>query len=145
MTIDELLNEWSKDTVIDQTEPGRELAKIPGLHAKYLRILTHHKLVSEKLTREFKSRRKILYEYYRGDLNDKETLEDLGLPPFAKRLTPQALDLYIDSDQSLNDILTKKMLHDEIISICNLCLKELQQRNWTLKSMIDWERFINAA
>jgi len=34
--IDELIEMWKKDAVVDRTEPGRELLNIPVLHSKYL-------------------------------------------------------------------------------------------------------------
>jgi len=31
--LDELLEMWAKDSVIDRTEPGKELTNIPQLHS----------------------------------------------------------------------------------------------------------------
>ena len=44
VTLDALTEEWAKDAPIDITEPSQELAKIPKLHAKYVTILSFHKL-----------------------------------------------------------------------------------------------------
>ena len=49
MNIDELLQMWSKDANIDRTEPGRELINIPILHAKYLQILSTHRLAVKNI------------------------------------------------------------------------------------------------
>ena len=38
MTIDEINDEWTKDSNIDRTELGEESLKIPQLHNKYLKI-----------------------------------------------------------------------------------------------------------
>jgi hypothetical protein len=35
-----------------------------------------------------------------------------------------------------------KIMHDEIVDVCQSILKELNNRAWELKSFIDWEKFI---
>ena len=49
--LEELLDMWKEDSVIDKTEPSRELIKIPTLHSKYLNILSNNKLLSKNLQR----------------------------------------------------------------------------------------------
>ena len=46
--LEQVLEYWEKDSVMDQTEPGKELIRIPTLHNKYLTILTKHKIASKK-------------------------------------------------------------------------------------------------
>lgn len=38
MTLDEIINEWKSDAVIDKTSLGTESLKIPVLHSKYMKI-----------------------------------------------------------------------------------------------------------
>jgi hypothetical protein len=141
VNIDDLMEEWSKDSKIDETEPGRELAKIPSLHAKYLRIMTHHNLLAKKFMADFNKAKKVKWEYYSGDLNNPEDLEVLGLEPWVKKTLRQDIPMYIDSDPLLNNILIKKTVHQEVVDFCGSVLKELNNRTWQLKSFIDWEKF----
>ena len=141
VNIDDLMEEWSKDSKIDETEPGRELAKIPSLHAKYLRIMTHHNLLAKKFMADFNKAKKTKWEYYSGDLNNPEDLEVLGLEPWLKKTLRQDIPMYIDSDPLLNNILIKKTVHQEVVDFCGSVLKELNNRTWQLKSFIDWEKF----
>jgi len=141
VNIDELMEEWSKDSQIDQTEPGRELIKTSSLHSKYLRILTHHNLVCKKLMGDYQKLKKLKWEYYSGDLNNPEDLEQYKFPPMVKKVLRQDIPMYIDSDTELNNILLKKTVHEEIVNFCGSVLKELNNRTWQLKSFIDWEKF----
>lgn len=141
VNIDDLMEEWSKDSKIDETEPGRELAKISSLHAKYLRIMTHHNLLAKKIMSDYNKMKKIRWEYYSGDLNNPEDLEVLGLEPWVKKTLRQDIPMYIDSDSLLNSILIKKTVHQEVVDFCGSVLKELNNRTWQLKSFIDWEKF----
>jgi hypothetical protein len=142
VNIEALMEEWVKDAAWDETEPQKALANIPKLHAKYLRIMTHHNLISKKVISEYHSRRKIKWEYYSGDLNNPEDLEKYGLEPMMKKVLRADLQHYLDSDTELNNILLKKVMHEEIVDFCKNVLKELNNRTWQLKEYMSWERFV---
>ena len=142
VNIELLMEEWIKDVSFDETEPQKAMANISKLHAKYLRILTHHNLLAKKLQSDYNSRRKIKWEYYSGDLNNPEDLERYGLEPMMKKVLRADLQHYLDSDTELNNTLLKKVMHEEIVDFCKSVLKELNNRTWQLKSFMDWEKFI---
>jgi hypothetical protein len=142
VTIDALMEEWSKDSSIDQIDPQKSMAKIPELHSKYLRALTHHSMVAKKIQASYNERRRIKWEYYSGDLNNPDDLAKYELEPFTKKVMKSDIGQYLDSDTELNSILLKKVVHEEIVDFCKAVLKELNQRTWQIKSYMDWERFI---
>ena len=67
-TIEDIIKNWDADSVIDSTEPGKELLKIPTLHNKYLKSLVKHKLAVKRINFEYARLRKIKEEYYNGSL-----------------------------------------------------------------------------
>lgn len=138
--LDELMNEWSKDSVIDRTEPGKAMLDIPKLHSKYLNILSRHKLLSKEADFKYSKTKKIRWEYYTGKMGD-EDLKKYGLDPFPFVLKSD-ISTYMDADEELNRFLAQKIVHDEIVSACEMILKELHSRTFQLRSYIDWERFI---
>lgn len=139
-TLEEVLNEWQKDSIIDQTEPGRALIDIPKLHNKYLRPLITHKMKSRKTGYDYMRLKKVKWEYFNGKL-DTEELKRRKWEPFAFKLKSD-LALYMDSDSDLIDLLEKKMVHDEIVVALESIMSEIKQRAWELKSFIQWEVFI---
>jgi hypothetical protein len=141
VNIDALMEEWSNDAVIDETEPGRELIKISSLHAKYLRILSHHNMVCKKIISDYNKLRKLKWDWYSGHLNNPEDLDIHKLEPMTLKILRTDIPMWIDSDKDLNNILLKKVLHEEIVSCCQAIIKELNSRTWQLKSFIDWEKF----
>lgn len=143
--LETLMEEWSKDSEMDTTEPSKELAKIPSLHSKYLRILTHHNIIAKKLSFDYNKLKKLKIEYYSGDLNNPEDLEEHNLEPWSKKVLRQDLPIYIDSDEQLQEVLMKKVLHEEIANYCTMILKEIHSRTFQLKSIIEWERFTNGS
>ena len=140
--LEEILKHWDEDSVIDSTEPGKELIKIPTLHNKYLKILVNHRLSMRRVNFDYTRMRKIKEEYYNGSLSQEE-LKEYGWEPFLLNVkTKQGIERYIESDSELIRLLEKKMYHYEAISVCESILQELKSRTFQLKDFIAWERFI---
>ena len=137
---DELLNMWAKDSVIDRTEPGKELINIPQLHSKYLTILSNNRLLAKEADFKYNKIKKIKWEYYTGKL-DNDQLKHYGWEPFPFVLKSE-INTYFDSDEDLNKALANKIMYEEVVEICQSILKELNSRTFQLRDFIQWERFI---
>ena len=141
-TLEEIMKLWDTDSVIDSTEPGREILKIPTLHNKYLKILVKHRLAVKRINFDYARMRKVKEEYYNGSLSQEE-LEEYGWEPFLLNIkTRQGVEKYIESDKDLIKLLEKKIYHEEAVSICESIMQELKSRTYQLKDYISWERFI---
>ena len=138
--LEEILKEWEKDADMDQTEPGKELLKIPKLHNKYLAILTKHKIASKKANFDYLRMRKVKWEYYTGKMSQEE-LADYGWQPFQFVLKSD-ITTYLESDPDLIKLLEKKVYHEEVVSVIESIMNELKQRTWQLRDFISWEKFI---
>lgn len=138
--LDDLMNEWEKDSHIDRTEPGKALLDIPKLHSKYLNILSRHKLLVKDSEFRYNRAKKIRWEYYTGKMTNDD-LKKYGLEPFPFLLKSD-ITTYMDADEELNKHLAAKMLHEEVVSACEAIMKELHSRTFQLRSFIEWERFI---
>ena len=141
MELEKILEEWEKDAVIDQTEPSKELIRIPILHSKYINVLVKHKMASKKANFDYLKMRKMKWEYYTGKLSQEE-LEEHGWEPFPFTLKSD-INTYLESDKDLIRLLEKKVYHDESVSVIEAILNELKQRTWQLRDFISWEKFIN--
>ena len=138
--LDDLLAMWTKDSEIDRTEPGKALLDIPKLHSKYLNILSNHRLLIRECEFKYNRMKKIKWEYYTGKMDD-EALKKHGWEPFPYILKSD-ITTYMEADEDMNRYLAQKMLHEEIVEVCNSILKELNSRTYQLRSFIDWEKFI---
>ena len=138
--IDELLEMWRQDSEIDRTEPGKELLNIPKLHSKYLNILSKHRLLSKEAEFKYNKMKRLKWEYYTGKLDDDD-LKKHGWEPFPFVLKSD-ITTYLDADEDMNRFLAQKLMHEEIVEVCNSILKELNSRTYQLRSFIDWEKFI---
>ena len=138
--IEQILSNWEKDSVIDQTEPGKELIRIPILHNKYLTMLVKHKMASKKANLDFIKMRKIKWEYYTGKLS-KNQLDEYGWEPFKFTLKSD-INVYLEADSDLIKLTEKKIYHEEVVVMIESIMKELNSRTYQLKDFITWERFI---
>jgi len=138
--LDQILKHWESDSVIDQTEPGKELIRIPVLHNKYLTILTKHKIASKKANYDYLRMKKTKWEYYTGKMSQEE-LEEHGWDPFRYTLKSD-ITTYLESDNDLIKLLEKKVYHDECVSVIEAIMSELKSRTFQLRDFIQWERFI---
>ena len=114
-TLENILRLWETDAVMDQTEPSKELLKIPTLHSKYLNILTKHKIASKKTHFDYLKMKKTKTEYFGGKLSQEE-LQEYGWEPFQFVLKSD-LSTYLEADKDLIKLLEKKVYHDECISV----------------------------
>jgi hypothetical protein len=138
--VDELLEMWRQDCDIDRTEPDKEILNIPKLHSKYLNVLSRHRLLSKDAEFKYNKMKKLKWEYYTGKLDDDQ-LEEHGWKPFPFILKSD-ITTYLDSDEDLNKYLANKALHDEIVDLCTIILKELNSRTFQLRDYISWQKFI---
>ena len=139
--LDEVLELWAKDSVIDRTEPGKELINIPQLHSKYLNVLSRHRLLAKEAEFKYNRMKKLKWEYYTGKLDDDD-LQKYGWQPFPFVLKSE-ITTYMDSDEDINKYIATKAMHDEIVDVCTAILKELNSRTYQLRSFIDFEKFIS--
>ena len=139
-TLEQILKLWESDAVIDQTEPSKELIRIPTIHSKYFGILTKHKIASKKAHFDYLRMRKIKWEYFTGKLSQEE-LEQYGWEPFQFALKSD-ITTYLEADKDLIKLLEKKVYHDEAVSVVESIMSELKQRTWQLRDFISWEKFV---
>ena len=143
MKIDEIIESWKQDSVIDDVDLDREALKIPNLHAKYLRLLFEQRVKLRSLQGKRKELKRVLGEYYRGDLNNPEDLTEINREPWGKTVLKNELNDYVDGDREMVDFNTKIGYYEEVVSVLEEILKALNNRNFQIKNAIDWRRLTN--
>jgi len=134
-----LAEQWEKDAEINMVDPGGELIRIPMLHSKYIGYLSAHSLSSKKYAADYSRMKKIKWEYYNGRM-DADELNKYGWAPF-KFLLKADISVYLEADEDLIKINSKKQMHDEAVSFCTAVVKELNNRTFQLRDYISWLKF----
>jgi len=138
--LDKILELWSVDSEMDKTQPGNELINISRLHHKYLTILVKHKVASKTAHFKYISMRKTRGEWYMGKLS-QDDLELNCWEPSPLKILKTELNTYLDADEILITMLQRKSYHDECVSIVDSIMAQIKNRNWELRSFIDWTKF----
>jgi hypothetical protein len=142
MKLDQIIEQWKIDGTIDETKAQNELIRTPILHAKYIEILSQHRIASQRTKFDHAKMKKIRREYYLGNL-DKESLDDYGWDQFDLKIgTKGNIDYYLEADDFLIKLLEKKAYYDECVYICESIIKELNSRTFQLREYLQHTRFL---
>lgn len=141
MKIDDIMTQWREDHPIDETELGRESARVPVLHSKYLELLTAEKYNLARIKAEQRKIKRMLLEYYSGDLNDPDSLEEINREPWGKKVLKNEIDVYIDSDTQMIEQNLKVVMQEEKVNYLESIVRQLNNRGYLVKQMIDWVKF----
>jgi len=142
MLLDELKSMVQEDLEIDKTELDVEALKTPQLHNKYLNFLLDEKLILAKIESEFRIHRKIKWLYYTGKMSMEE-LEEREWEPFGLNILNQDLDKFIDSDNEIVSLSNKVEYQKEKVEYLKSVVKTMSDRQWYIRSAIDWIKFTN--
>jgi len=143
MLVDEITTMWLEDAKIDDVDLDTESLKIPTLHAKYLKLLYQEKLKLKSLSIKRKTLSRVLAEYYRGDLNNPEDLREIGRDPWSRTVLKQDLPSYVDSDNDMIKLLTKIAYQEEVVSLLEDIIKNINNRGFQIKNSIEWRKLTN--
>lgn len=144
MDIETLYKEWAVDGEIDQVDISKSTRDIPKLHNKYFRWYVEEGLKLKKLKAEHKILCKLKAEWYRGEMDD-EDLKQHGWKPQPLKILRADVPQYIESDVDVIRLSLKIGLQEEIVAYLESIIKHISNRNFLLKTIVDWERFRTGA
>ena len=140
MKLEEIQEHWEKDSQIDRTELGEESLKISRLHNKYFKIFSAERLTLRKLEMDYKHLYRLKYQYYQGILSEEE-MDEMKWEPFQLKILKQDLPVYIEGDKDIHNLNLKIGLQSEKVQFLESILKNLFNRGYQIKNVIEWERF----
>lgn len=140
MTLDEIFEEWSGDTQIDQTELGNAALGLAKMHHKYYQMLSRERLLGKKLEAELKQLKLEKMEFYQ-DGPTQEQIDKGWKLPAKGRILRSDVGNYIDSDSDVVAAQLKLAYQNEKIDLLQDIIKTISNRGFHIKSAIEWERF----
>jgi len=139
VNIENLMKEWSEDSIVDATAMEKELLKISFLHGKYLNILSYHRHVLRKIEIDYKTMKSLREDYYLGRLT-KEEMDERGWDYMQDNNSIPKTNKLVEADPEVTKILMKRIAHEEIVSYCESVLKSLNSRTWDLGNFIKYQQ-----
>ena len=138
MNLETIQSMLSKDAQIDQDNLHDEAAKIPSLHAKYFDLYNNIKLLRERSITVDNKIRLERWNYYSG----KSDPEVYQAEPFPYKVREKdALKRYMDADEKVQQSTLKIKYYDVMLTYLEDIIKQVGNRSYQLKNIIDWHNF----
>ena len=142
MNLENLKELITKDSQIDSTELGIESLKIPQIHSKYLTILSDVKLLLTKQNNDLAILKLRKWKIYTGKAS-KEELEAWNEDPCDFTLLKSDVEQFVEADPKVIELKSKVAVTEVKLRIVEDFLKSLNNRNFMIKSAIDWQKMMN--
>lgn len=142
MDIEEIEKMWAKDCKIDETNVSLEAVKIPELHSKYYKLYYRSVMKTNKLKSELKVLEREKTEYYSGTMA-QEDLKEKGWKPNPLKILRSDMDRYIQSDKDIIEMCLKIDYYNGMSKFLEDIIKQINNRNFQLKTIVDWLKFQN--
>ena len=139
MDLETLQNQVDVDLKIDDTELDLESIRTPQLHNKYLKHYTKYSLQLKKAKDEYKSLYKFKWEYYTG----KSSSEVYQEKPFDLKVLKADISIYLEADEELQQLGQKEAYLETTVNYLEKILREITNRNWTIRNTIEWKKFLH--
>jgi len=139
MDLNELQNDVDRDLKIDDTELDLESIRTPQLHNKYLKLYTKYSLQLKKAQDDYKILYRSKWEYYTGKA-DPDVYQE---KPFDLKILKADVAIYLDSDKEIQELGQKEAYIQAVVTYLEKILREINNRNWTIRNTIEWKKFIH--
>ena len=143
MTLDQILEMWKKDSVIDDIRLDEASKDGAALHSKYLELLSINKLQLKRRDAEFKILLKNKWLWYNGKLT-KDQIDELGWEYDALnglKILKGEMDYYYDADPHIQEANARIDYLQTMIDTLEEIISNIRWRHSTIKNMIDWRKF----
>jgi glycerophosphoryl diester phosphodiesterase len=143
MQLEQILDMWKKDSIIDEMrldESSRDCAK---LHSKYLDLYSVAKLRLKNLDLEYKIILRDKFLHYGGKLSQIE-LDEKGWdydPLNGLTVLKGDMDKWYDADEVIQTHQKKMAYQQELVDTLKEILDNVKWRHQTIKNMIEWRKF----
>lgn len=140
MKIDEILELWEQDSIIDKTNISQESLNIPKLHSKYYNIFIREKILLDKLNLQLKEIELERWNFYNGSA-PTEQYESYEGNFFDLKLLKQDKERFFESDKEIMEHKNKIMLQKAKTECLFDIIKMISNRSFQIKNFIEYEKF----
>jgi len=141
--LEQILEMWKKDSVIDELQLDQSARESAKLHSKYLELYSVNKLRYKKLDLEFKVLLKDKFMHYNGKLSQEE-MDSKGWdydPLNGLTVLKGDMDKWYDADPVIQAHQAKMHYTQELIDTLKEILDNIKWRHQNIKNIIEWNKF----
>lgn len=143
LNIEDVLEMWKKDSVIDDLNLDEASKQNSRLHAKYLELLSTTKLKLKKLEMDQKILLRDKWLHFNGKL-DKASIDQYGwsYDPFnGLKIMKSDMEYYFNSDAELQKSEAQVTYYKTLVETLQEVLDSVKWRHQTIKNILEWKKF----
>lgn len=144
MSLNEILESWKTDSVIDDSALDEDTVKTSKLHAKYLEIYSLSKLQLRKKEFDLEKIKKDKWLYYTGKMT-KSDMDARGwaYDPFQGMSKPlkSEMSMYYETDDDLVKVKAGIDYQKSIIDTLEEIMNNIRWRHSHIKNIIEFRKF----
>lgn len=140
MTLEEIVELWKVDSIIDTTNLIGATTDIPKLHNKYYQMYVKEGLRTKRLRTQLSELEKAKTEYYNGTMDIAE-LKQRGWSQNPLKILRQDMIKYLESDKDIIELSLTIDYHHSLEKFLEDIIKQINNRNFLIRSIIDWSKF----
>ena len=141
--LEQILEMWKKDSVIDELKLDESSMNSAKLHAKYLEILSVNRIKLKKADMDFKVLLRDKFMHYNGKLSQEEMdSKSWNYDPLdGLTVLKGDMDKFYDADPVIQEHQSKMIYLQEVCDTLKEILDNVKWRHQTIKNMIEWRKF----
>tara|TARA_B100001079_G_scaffold178495_1_gene153425 strand:- start:675 stop:1121 length:447 start_codon:yes stop_codon:yes gene_type:complete len=144
VNIEQVLEMWKKDSIIDDLKLDDTTVKMARIHSKYLELITISKMGKKKKDLEYKTLLKDKWLYYNGKLS-KEQIDmfQWEYDPFGGLNKPLKGDMnyYYDADTDIQKMQARIEYDKILIETLEEIISTIRWRHQNIGNIIKWRAF----
>jgi hypothetical protein len=140
MKLEDIFTEWEKDSQLDRTKLDLIALGIPQMHSKYIRILSHERLLLKKYETEYKVLKLEKQVFYIDGPCEEQIAKGWEMPPKG-RVIKSDVGPYLDADKDLISLSLKIGIQQEKIEVLKSIVDIISRLGFQIRSAIEWVKF----
>jgi hypothetical protein len=137
-----VLEEWKVDSTMTETKVVEELLRTPNLHAKYLQYFLYCKAKMSNADANFNRLKGVKRRYYKGEMTLQE-LQQRGWDQYqGLKMSMSEFNNMVEMDDDLISLQEKVDYWKSNIQILEYIMRQIQSRDFQLKAIVDYKKFI---
>ena len=138
MNLEQLQDQWKKDSVLDDDLHDNDSLAIPQLNMKYMEFHNTYSLMKKERELELKRLLRDKWLYYKG----KAPAAIYKEMPFDYKLTAKdEISMFIEADQDVQKVQYKLDYIEQVLFFLDGVLRMINSRTYHIKNAIEWKRF----
>jgi|SRR5208337_1739772 len=140
MDIQAIINEWKTDCVINKLKLENEGVNINILHCKYMEFMVKENLKLAQLRTEYNQLLKDKFIFY---TEGAKTIKDIQRAPRGAIPKTEVEKYYLLADDDVIKVSLNISLQLEKVKFLDSIINQITNRTYTIKALVDYQKFIN--